>query len=312
MLISPDHRFVISHLGWVDKSSLWTYDVAKDKVNVVQVGNAKYLSLFPCKDKNLFAVFHHSDGALLRLTVHSFENPAIPLCAIEYIAGKSTIEGNIDALKSAPRFYTAFYDPGCNGNFHLIFVDTFQSKIETDRFEWYNNSYDQGYQGIVGVIELPSGELIVSIQRDSHPIVYNPETKTVVRKLSLADRHGNPKFRIARQRSELWADDYDTILKLDIDTLDTKGSQRLQNAPAGTAHFIGDWSLNDDESLCLVCRPFMGDIVAISTEDLKTKYVAKTGKQPLQSVFVNNSNIIGRDWKTGALLKGSLRRKWFG
>jgi hypothetical protein len=134
----------------------------------------------------------------------------------------------------------------------------------------------------------------------------------VIRKLSLAGNHGNPRFRFARQHGEIWADDYDTILKFDSNSLALKASQRLQAAPTGTAYFIGDWLFNDDESLCLVSRPFSGDVVAISTGNLKTKYIAKTGKQPLQSIFVGNGNIIARDWKTGDLLKGSLRRKWFG
>jgi hypothetical protein len=312
MFISPDSRLVISHLGWVDKFALWTYDVVNDNVNLVSVGNAKWLTLYSCKDKNQFAVFHHSDGALIRLTVHSFDNPANPLCTIERSGEKTQVQGDFEVLQNAPRYYVAFYNPGYNADFHLISIDLTQGEIQTERFDWYDNSYDKGYQGIVGAIELDSGNLIVSVQRDSQPIVYDPKTKTVIRKLSLAGNHGNPKFRFARQRGEIWADDYDTILKFDSKTLVLKASQRLQMAATGTAQFIGDWTFNSDESLCLVPRPFCGDVVAISTDDLKTKYVAKTGKQPLQSVFVSNSNIIARDWKTGVLLKGSLRRKWFG
>lgn len=311
MFISPDSRLIVSHLGWVDKSALWTYDVVKDSTNSVPVGNAKYLTLYSCKDKNQFAVFHHSDGASIRLTVHSFDNPATPLCTIEHSEGKTQVQGDLEILQNAPRYYVAYYDPGYKADFHLISVDSIQGEIETERFEWYNDTYDKGYQGIIGVTELDSGNLIVSVQRDSQPIIYNPKTKTIVRKLSLAGNHGNPNFRFARQRGEIWADDCDTILKFDSKTLIQKASQRLQMAVAGTAQFIGDWSFNNDESLCLVSRPFNGDVVAISTDDLKTKFAAKTGNQPLQSVFINNINIIGRDWKTGALLKGSLRRKWF-
>jgi len=312
MLISPDYKLVISHLGWVDKSSLWTYDVVKKRVNLISLGNAKYLTLYTCKDPNQFAVFHHSDSELIRITIHTFEIPSVPLCAIEYSAGKSRVEGDVSVLQYAPRYYVAYCKPDYYADFHLISIDASKHRIETELFSWYDSSYDKGYQGIVGVIELPSGELIVSVQRDSHPIVYNPKTKAVIRKLSLAGRHGNPKFCFVKQRREIWADDYDTILKFESDTLNIKGSERLQATSFGTAQFIGDWSFNEDESLCLVSRPYSGDVIAISTDNLKTKYVAKTGSQPLQSVFVSNGNIIGRDWKTGALLKGSLRRKWFG
>jgi hypothetical protein len=312
MLISPDRRFVVSHLGWVDKASLWVYDVEKDAVNLVPTGNAKYLSLHPCKDENKFLVFHHFDGKLIRLTIHTFDNPASPLCTVEHSAEKSQFVGDLGALQTAPRFFVGFYNPGHDADYYLISLDLAQSKVQTERFDWYNEAYDKDYQSIIGVIELSSGELIVSIQRDSHPIVYDPTTKTVLRKLSLAGRYGNPKLRFAKGGRELWADDYDTLLKLDGVTLERKKSRRLQGALTGTAEFIGDWSFNEDESLCLVSRPFSGDAVAISTENLKTRYVAKMGRQPLQAVVVNDGDVIGRDWKTGDLLKGSLRQTWFG
>lgn len=312
MFISPDTRLIISHLGWVDKSAIWTYDVVTDKINLVPLGNAKYLTLYSCKDKNQFAVFHHSDGALIRLTIHSYDKPAKPLCTIEHMGEKTTVQGDFEVLQNAPRYYVSFYDPGYNADFHLISMDLTQGEIRAERFEWYDNSYDKMYQSIVGVIELDSGNLIVSIQRDSQPVLYDPKTKTVIRKLSLAGGNGNPKFRFARQRREIWADDYDTIIKFDSNTLAPKASKRLQMAATGMAQFIGDWTFNSDESLCLVSRPFCGNVVAISTDDLKTRYVANTGMQPIQSVFISNSEIIGRDWKTGALLKGSLQRKWFG
>lgn len=312
MLISPDSRFVVSHLGWVDKSALWIYDNVKESVNLVRTGNAKYLALYPCKDENLFAVFHHFDGSLIRLTVHSFENPTTPLCSIEHAGGKTTVQGNPKFLQSAPHYYVAYYNPEFAPASYLIYVDYRQSKIETGRFEWYNNNeYDLGYQGIIGVFKLDSGNLIVSIQRDSHPVIYDPFTKTVIGKLTLAGNSGNPKFQFVRKRGEIWADDYDTILKFDNETLALKASRRIQGALMSTYQLIGDWSFNKDESLCLVSRPFSGDVIAISTDDLKTMFVAKTGKQPIQAIFVSNEKIIGRDWQTGALLKGTFQRRWF-
>jgi hypothetical protein len=312
MIISPDSRLIISHLGWVDKSTLWTYDVHKDKVDFVPMGNAEYLTLYLCKDDNQFAVFHHFTGGLLRLTVHSFNDPSTPLCAIERTGEKTQVHGDFEVLQNAPRYYVSFFNPGNNADYYLVSIDLSVAEIHTERFEWYDNSYDKGYQGIVGVTELDSGNLLVSVQRDSRPVVYDPKTKTAIRKLTLAGRNGNPRIRIARQRGEIWLDDYDTILIFDINTLSLKASQRLQMAVNGSMQFIGDWTFNSTESLCLVARPFSGDVVAISTDDMKIKSFANTGKKPLEPVFISNSQIIARDWKTGALLKGSLRRKWFG
>jgi hypothetical protein len=306
MLVSPDRRFIVSHLGWVDKSSLWIYDGAQDGVSLVSTGNAKYLSLYPCKDGYQFLVLHHFDGKLLRFTIHRFDNPALPVCTVEHSAETSQFVGDVSALETAPRYFVAFFDPGHNADYCLLTLEWMQSIVQTERFAWYNEAYDKDYQSLVGVTELSSGELIISIQRDSHPVVYDPRTKQVLRKLSLAGRLGNPRFRFAKQGREIWADDYDTILKLDGVSLEIKKSRRLQGALTSTAEFIGDWSFNADESLCLVSRPFSGDVIAIATENLKTKYVAKLGRQPLQAALISNGNIIARDWKTGDLLKGSL------
>src|SRR5215510_9148362 len=117
MFTSPDSRIIISHLGWVDKSALWVYDVVKDSVNVVTVGNAKYLTLYSCKENNQFAVFHHSNGAQLRITIHPFDNPIMPLCTMERLGEKTQVQGDIEVLQNAPLYYTAFYNPGYNADY---------------------------------------------------------------------------------------------------------------------------------------------------------------------------------------------------
>jgi hypothetical protein len=311
VLISSDRQRVVSNLGWVDKSALWTYDVTNDRIVSLPLGGAKYLSIFPCKDPGQFAVLHHSGGLSIRLTIHSFDNPALPLCMIERAGNISAVEGDVTALGGAPRYYVAYYDPGDAGDYHLVFIDRGQEEIQIQRFDWYDYSYDKMYQAITGVIELPSGNLVISIQRDSNPVLYDPAAKRVVKKLSLAGRAGNPTLRLAALRREIWADDYDTILKLDVDSLRIRGSRRLQTSADGTAHFIGQWSFDEKEALCLVPRPFSGDVVGISMDDLKTRSVAKLGRQPLEAALLKDGLVIGRDWKTGELLKGSLRRKWF-
>ena len=306
MLISPDHRLVVSNLGWIDKSTLWTYDAAEDRESSILLGNANYLSLFACKDPGLFVVLHHYDGATVGFSVHSFQDPSLALCTLERTGPASSLQGDSSAFASAPRYYSAYFNPGGAGDYHLLYLDTDRGEICAERFAWYDGSYDKDYQGIVGVTELPSGNLIVSIQRDSHPLLYDPTTKQVLRKLSLANRAGNPTLQLGGRCREIWADDYDTLVKLDAHSLKIKGTRRLESG-----QFIGHWSLNEDESLCFVPRPFSGDVVAVSTHNLKPKYAATLGKQPLEAVSLNDSRVIARDWKTGELLKGSLRRAWF-
>ena len=93
--------------------------------------------------------------------------------------------------------------------------------------------------------------------------------------------------------------------------MQVKSSRRMQASLSGTMQFIGSWSFNEDESLCLVPRPYSGDVLAISTDNLRTRYKAALGGQPLEATTLDDHRVIARDWKTGHLLKGSFRRTWF-
>ena len=312
MIQSSDYRFTVSNLGWVDGATLWVYDSERDRSQSAPLGDAKYLSLYSCKNPAFFSVLHHFEGPRIRLSIHDFRDPSRDLCSVERLPGGSIFDGNIELFQHAPRYYVTYFDPGHDGDFYLVAVDSARKELKVDRFDWYDESYDKGYQGITGVIELPSGSLIVSVQRDSHPVLYDPENRKLLRKLSLAGNHGNPRFRMVTQRHELWVDDYDTLLKLDVEELCVKRQRRLQESAKGTAQFIGDWTFNREFSICLVARPFSGDVLAVSADTLSTKYVCSIGKQPLEVGFTSNGNVIARDWKSGVLLKGSLRRKWFG
>ena len=308
MLVSPDRRIIVSNLGWVDKGSLWTYGTATDQVTSLPLGDAKYLSLFPCKDAGRFAVLHHYDGVSIRLSVHAFENTAAPLCTVEREGNISTANGDLAALDGAPRYYIAYFDSGSDRDYQLLRLDSDHGEIRVEPLPWYDSSYDKGYQGLVGLIELPSGNLIVSIQRDSHPVVYDPVNRRVLRKLNLADRMGNPTLQLAVQRNEIWADDYDTILKLDLDSLKVKASRRLQGTDPRRQQFIGRWSIDEDKALCYVPRPYSGDVLAVSMGNMKTEYLTVLEKQPLEAVALGDGRVIARDWQTGQLLKGVLRK----
>jgi hypothetical protein len=183
--------------------------------------------------------------------------------------------------------------------------------VNYDSLGWYDESYDKAYQGIIGATELSPDLLLISVSRDSHPVIYSPITKQVVKKLSLAERNGNPKFNLIPQRRELWADDYDTLLKLDIDSFNVIDKRKLQESANNLRQFIGEWTFNRDYSLCFIARPFSGDIIAVSSENLKTKYICSIGKKPLEVGLTPDGKIFARDWQSGDLLKGSLKRRWF-
>src|SRR5262249_24611281 len=184
--------------------------------------------------------------------------------------------------------------------------------VELQQLEWYGREYDKGYQGIVGVTEVPGRSLlIVSVQRDSHPVLYDPVLRRKMGSLKLAGRAGNPTLFFRRRANELWADDYDTILKLEPDTWRVLRSRRLQSALGGTGRFIGRFAFDADETLCTVARPYAGDVIALDPHTLRLRFRAKTGSQPLEAIALPDRSVVARDWKTGALLRANLRRAWF-
>ena len=165
------------------------------------------------------------------------------------------------------------------------------------------------YQGIVAVEELPNSHLlIVSVQRDSNPILYDPDSEKEIRKLNLAGRIGNPHLRFRTSANELWADDYDHIVKLDAATLNVIAIKQLQEAPAGTRQFIGDFSFDRGERLCLVARPFSGDVIALDCDSMLQTHRAELGKQPLDAGLLGDDTVVALDRKTGELLTGKLER----
>jgi hypothetical protein len=149
--------------------------------------------------------------------------------------------------------------------------------------------------------------LIISVQRDSSPVIYDPETRRKVGALTLAGNFGNPHLYFRRTAPELWADDYDTILKLDSESWRALKSTRVQHAAQGTAQFIGQFAFDAEERVCAVPRPFSGDVVGLDPSTLEVRYRAEVAKQPLEVAVLGDLRVFARDWKTGELSTGMLR-----
>jgi hypothetical protein len=310
MIRDAADKYVISSLGWADKNSLWVLNTDTEEVERVRLSDANYFSLHPGKE-NHFAVVHHFDNNRLEISAHSASAPAMPLANISLTASEQRFEGDSGVWEQLPKAYVSYYVYQGEKAYWLFLVDPVRGQVSLQQFEWYKDSYDEGYQGIIGVAEVPNQNLLlVSVQRDSHPVLYDPHHRRVIRKLSLADRAGNPRPRFRSQANELWVDDYDTLLKLDPTDWTVKASQRLQDAAGGTRQFIGEFEFNDDESLCAVARPFGGDVIALDTYTFKIRYRCEIGREPLQVAILRDGRVLARDWKTGALLKGRLKRSF--
>lgn len=311
MLIDSTESVLVSHLGWVDSGSVWICATATAKTRQVKLSEAKNLSLHE-GEQGTFSIAHHFYNNCFEITAHETATPEKVLARITVVDSKSAFDGDIGIWKKLPRAYVAYYTQPNAEAFRLFLVDAAQRTVELQSFEWFDDSYDHGYQGIIEVIEVPHTELLlVSVQRDSHPVLYDPKQRKVVQKLTLTDRRGNPMLRFRRTANELWADDYDTLLRLDPSDWSVHNKVRLQEAAEGTLQFIGNFSFNKDESLCVVGRPFSGDVVALDTRKFKVTHKASLGGQPLDAEALSNGRVFARDWKTGDLLRGELKRKFF-
>lgn len=309
MLTDPQERTIVSSLGWADAGALWILDVGTSQVHSVVLADAKYLSLHD-GDAGHFAVVHHYDDHRLAVTAHSFAKPdeVLSRCAIS--GDSRRIEGPLSPWSHLPRHYVAYLVQPAWSDFALVTVNASEG-LTLQTFDWYDDSYDKGYQGVIGSAEIPSSKLIlVSVQRSSTVILYDPEARRKVGDFALSGGYGNPKLHF-RSPTELWADDYDTIVKVEPGTWRVLQIRKMQGAAAGTAQFIGQFAFDVNGTVCAVARPFSGDIVGLDPKSLKTRYRTKVGSQPLEVSVLRDGRVFARDWKTGNLLSGELSRSWF-
>ncbi len=311
MLLDAQSRVVVSSLGWVDHGGLWMLRVADGIESRIPLGEAKWLSLHPGTEDH-FSVVHHFESDRIEITIHSFQDPQETLGRAAVAGDGARVLGGAAVWGRVAKSYVAYYTGPSWSDFTLLRVNPAAGEVELQQFDWYGREYDNLYQGIVGVVEVPGQDLlIVSMQRDSKPVLYDPIARRKLGSLSLAGRGGNPTLFFRRHSNELWADDYDTILKLEPGTWRVLGSRRLQSAMTGTGQFMGRFAFNADETLCVIARPYSGDVIALDPRTLRLRFRARTGAQPLEAMALPDRSIVARDWKTGALLRADLRRAWF-
>jgi hypothetical protein len=302
---------LLSSLGWVDKNSLWIFHTEDETERHANLGNAEYLSLFKGA-RNHFSVAHHYDKSRIDFSARTFSSPETTLSNLSITNDGHTYEGSLDVWEHLPKAYVEYLSHDGIDDYWLLLLDPSKSHVEYQRFEWFDDSYDHGYQGIIGVTEIPNSHLlIISVQRDSNPVLWDPIEQRVVRKLNLAGAYGNPRLQFSSTDDDLWADDYDSIVKLDPTDWSVKSVKRLQPADNGKAQFIGEFSFGRDETLCIVPRPFSGDVLGVNTLDLSVKHVCNTGGQPLEATMLDDGRVYARDWQTGTLLRGNMKRKLF-
>jgi hypothetical protein len=281
--------------------------VVSGRIETLFLSDAKYLSLH-AGTHDYFSVNHHFDSNRAAITVHRYSDPQEVAASANLTAEASVLDGDLSVWSYVQKSYVGYYAGPYWKDFCLLQVAPQVGRLELQQFDWYSDGYDKGYQGIIGVVEIPNDDhLIISVQRDSHPVIYDPRARKKVATLKLCDRSGNPNLFFRQRDNELWADDYDSIVKLEPVTWRVLGSRLLQPAMMGTKQFIGQFSFDADESLCVVARPFSRDVLGLEPATLQTRFQCALDGQPIEAMALRDGSVSARDWKSGALLRGQWR-----
>jgi hypothetical protein len=307
MFVSTDEKTVISTMGWIEHGGIWIYNVADNKYKTHNLSNAKYLQLHEGKN-GYFSLLHFYDGNKLEISLHHEDNPLNIIDTIIIEGTGNNYKFSSDLWSNVPLFYTTFLNRLSGNDFYLLMLNTTTREVHISFLDWYDDSYDKGYQGVVQVIQsiTNNNEVIFSIQRSSELIVYNIENNNVTRKVDLAGKHGNPLLKYNKNK-ELWALDYDTIVKIDSTTYKCIASSLLQHPKNGMGQFCGEYVFNKTQTYCLVSRPFSNDAICLNTKNLKIEKKVELNHEPLEIALVDNEFVIARSWKTGKLITGKLK-----
>jgi hypothetical protein len=316
MIADPARTLVLSSMGWVDGDALWRFDVGSRRVDTVPLGTGARYARLHAEDGDRFAVEHGFDGARFEVSVRSFARPELTLARAVVEPGRSALEGEPAAWIGLPQLYVPYltFEPWRDSV--LVRVVPGAGRVDVQQLPWFDGSYDKGYQAPIDVIASPDGSAaVISVQRSSRLILHDLATGTARATVDVAGRGGNPELRLRAAGRELWASDYDTIAV--VRTADWRVDRHalLQGEPEVPRQlFIGDYTFAPDADLCVVARPFGGDIVALDPGTLKVTLTAHVGGQPLHVAALGGGAVIARDWKTGALLSGTLsasrRPRW--
>jgi len=296
MINDSNFKYVISNLGWVDKGNLWIYSSEKKDIESFRLSDAQYLSIHK-GENDYFSVGHNFNDTRFEITVHHFSDPTKVVCKLSFDNFKNTVDGDINLLCHVPKYYIASLNINNEFRFHLFRIENGQLSVIDDKINWYyEGNFDFGYQGLIGVTEYED-ELIFCVQRDGSLYRYSLISNEIIEKIPLANKYGNPRVTFCENFSELWVDDYDTILKVNPKTWKIENYKLLQPDDKGSGQLIGSYSINKD--LIVVPRPFSSDILILD-KDLNPKASIKVGNQPLEAVLLDKL-IVAREWKTGKL-----------
>jgi hypothetical protein len=300
MISDPSGRWLVSSLGWVDHGAIWRFDSESGQVTSIQLSDAAYIRVSAGAGE-LFTAAHHFNGEQLLITVQSYSDPGRPLSWIEVRDWSPVIAGDVNAWAGLPPAHVAYLNHDATGAAGYFLVRVGGRGASLDRLDWFGDAYDHGYQSVTSAVEMPDGQLLFGVQRSSDLVLCAADTLQVVRTMSLTGHLGNPVPLLRRLASEIWAIDYDTVVRVDYRDWKVTGSTRLET-PNGARGFLGGLWMTADERHAVIPRPFDADVIVLDAATMTIIGRHETGGEPLEAACLTDGRIVARDWHTGATL----------
>lgn len=306
-MISLASGKVLSNLGWADQGAIWVYEPTRRTNERISISPAGCLNLSRHRDgRSVLIDYTWEDRRFVE--VHRADSLGIARLRVTIAGDHVDVEGDLAEMEGQRQaFVYDFLAHVGTGRQGLRLVEVRPTGVRVRPLDWFvEGGYDGGYQSVIAVLEMPDGAFLFGVQRSSQLILCDPGDLSVIRRISLAGRSGNPVPFLRAGGSQLCAIDYDTLVLVDPISFEVRDRWLGQAAPAGTQMFLGDvWSQNEHSDL-LVARPGSGDVVQLDATSLLVKRRWDTGRQPLEAALVDGG-VIARDWKSGDLLVGAPR-----
>lgn len=299
MFYDPATNSAFGSLGWVDHGTVWCCDLGSNIERRIVLPDVRYVSVHQHAG-GLLRVIHHGEQSTA--SVRACAAPELELASLRSDAsgwrfhGDSTLWGET----------LAFLMKASSGQTELLLVDGSTETVRRLDLSWFNSeNYDLDYQGLVDCLALPDlGVVVVAVQRSSELVLIDPDRNERIGTIQLADRWGNPELRFL-SRGMFLASDYDTLCLVDGASRSAECSPTLQPpSPSNTHQFIGGYDL--DETVCVVARPYSGDVVRLEIGTFVELGRVSVPGQPFSICLTSDRSFLTRDWQTGKLESGQF------
>lgn len=302
MITNTEQTLVIS-TDYCNGPFFWVYDIRARRVRLVTHGPGGRFQIVQGSD-NYFLVVYFINKAISRITLRNFRKLDQVIAQIEVKDECGQLPDSL-SWKHVP---SQFDTDECS-----VYLFPDKGNWEIRRLPWIEDSswfydgpdYDVMYQGIGPAARIPGRRnVFIPIFRDTRVVVYDVLARRVIDKVDVGGCFGCSAVRFCKKENEIWVLNYDSLARINIDTLKVIASQRIQHEVGGVGAFIGLWNFDLTESLCVIPRPYSGDVVVIDVKAFSIVDVCPIGGRPYEGILLDSGEIVSREMKSGDLLLG--------